>query len=116
VARAADGPGPVSRIAILRVEMGRPDKYRLRAPASGREVVISIDGDRPGDEVAYYDRQTGERMEIVSELLPLSDSASALPRTPENLRICPHCGELVGVDLSECPHCLRRLPALGERS
>ena len=71
---------------------------------------------RPGDEVAYYDKQTGERMEIVSELLPLSDSASALPRTPENLRICPHCEELVGADLSECPHCLRRLPALAEGS
>jgi hypothetical protein len=90
--------------------------YRLRAPASGREVVISIDGDQPSDEVAYYDKVTGERMEIVSELLPLPDSASALPRTPENLRICPHCDELVGMDLSECPNCFRRLPPLGERS
>jgi hypothetical protein len=92
--------------------MGPPDRYRLRAPASGREVVISLDGSQPNDEVGYYDRVTGERMEIVSQLLPLSNSPSRLPRAPENLRICPHCEELIGIDLSDCPHCRRRLPAL----
>jgi hypothetical protein len=97
--------------------MGRSERYRLRAPASGREAVISIDGPQPaGDEVGYYDQVTGERMYVVAKLVPDSDSPSMLPRAPENLRICPHCEQLVGRDLSDCPYCRRRLPALGERS
>ena len=95
--------------------MGRPERYRLRAPASGREAVISIDGTaRAGDDVGYYDRVTGERMYVVAKLVPDSGSPSTLPRAPENLRICPHCEQLVGRDLSDCPHCRRRLPALGD--
>src|SRR3954468_17970099 len=95
--------------------MGRPERYRLRAPASGREAVISVDGEvADPDAIGYYDQVTGERMDVVAKLLPLANSPSNLPRTPENLRICPHCGELVGRDLSDCPHCRRRMPALGE--
>ena len=95
--------------------MGQPERYRLRAPASGREAVISVDGAEPNsDEVGYYDEVTGERMEVVAKLVPLAGSQSRLPRSPENLRICPHCGELVGRDLSDCTHCRRRMPALGE--
>lgn len=95
--------------------MARPERYRLRAPASGREAVVSIDEDGANpDEVGYYDQVTGERMEIVAKLVPLGNSPSNLPRSPENLRICPHCEELVGRDLSDCPYCRRRLPAIGE--
>jgi hypothetical protein len=94
--------------------MGRPERYRLRAPASGREAVISVAGASPDpDEVGYYDHLTGERMDIVAKLIPDAGSQSNLPRTPENLRICPHCGELVGRDLSECPYDRRRMPAVG---
>jgi hypothetical protein len=75
--------------------------------------VIAVDGEPPDSDVGYYDRVTGERMEIVSKLVPLASSPSNLPRAPENLRVCPHCGELVGRDLSECPYCRRRMPALG---
>jgi hypothetical protein len=91
--------------------MARPQRYRLRAPASGREVVLAVDS--PDDyERAYYDRVTGERLEVVSKLVPLSSSPSNLPRSPETVRICPHCGELVELDLSDCPYCRRRLPAI----
>ena len=77
--------------------------------------MISVDGAEPEDgDVGYYDHVTGERMEVVAKLVPGSDSPSNLPRTPENLRVCPHCGELVGRDLSDCPYCRRRMPALGE--
>jgi hypothetical protein len=76
--------------------------------------VISADGAQPGDDVGYYDQVTGERMYVVAKLVPDADSPSRLPRAPENLRICPHCDQLVGRDLSDCPYCLRRLPALGE--
>jgi len=96
----------------------RPDRYRLRAPASGRESVVAIDGAPPdprNDEVAYYDKVTGERLEIVGRLVPTANSPSNLPRSPENLRICPHCDELAGRDLSDCPYCGRRMPPLPSR-
>jgi len=93
--------------------MSAPDKYRLRAPASGREAIIGVEGDIPDDgEVGFYDHVTGERMDVVSKLLPDSGSPSRLARSPENMRICTHCNELVERDLSECPVCNRRLPAL----
>jgi hypothetical protein len=85
----------------------------LRAPASGREVVLALDEPPDGTERAYYDRVTGERLEVVSMLVPLASSPSNLPRSPETVRICPHCGELVEIDLSDCPYCQRRMPALG---
>jgi hypothetical protein len=94
--------------------MAPPDRYRLRAPASGREAIVTLDGSEEADGMAFYDRVTGERMEIVSKLLPLGDSQSSLPRSPENVRVCPHCGELVALDLSECSVCRRRMPALGD--
>jgi hypothetical protein len=90
-----------------------PQKYRLRAPASGREVVLALDDSASADDRAYYDRVTGERLEVVGKIVPLSSSASNLPRSPQNLRICPFCEELVGLDLSDCPHCRRRMPAIG---
>jgi hypothetical protein len=94
----------------------RPERYRLRAPASGRESVVSLDGDvtgtPEGDAVGYYDKVTGERMEVVGKLVPTANSPSNLPRSPENLRICPHCEELVGRDLSDCAYCGRRMPPL----
>jgi len=94
----------------------RPERYRLRAPASGREAVVSVDGRAPGGEdVGYYDQVTGERMDIVAKLVPTANSPSNLPRAPEFLRICPHCDQLVGRDLSDCPYCRRRLPALERR-
>jgi hypothetical protein len=91
-------------------------RYRLRAPASGREVVLAIDDLDAASERAYYDRVTGERLEFVSKLVPLASSHSNLPRTAETVRICPHCDELVELDLSDCPYCGRRMPAVGERS
>jgi hypothetical protein len=96
--------------------MPGPQRYRLRAPASGREVVLALDDDSNMNDRAYYDRVTGERLEVVSKLVPLSSSPSNLPRSPETVRICPHCGELVELDLSDCPYCHRRMPALGGSS
>jgi hypothetical protein len=80
--------------------------YRLRAPASGREALAPAN---PDD--VYVDRETGEEMEIVARVLPLAPSASALPRAPENLRICSRCDQLIGIDVSDCPYCgLRQEP------
>ena len=95
--------------------MSAPDRYRLRAPASGRETVVAIEGS-PSDDVGFYDHTTGERMEVVAKLLPSSASPSRLSRSPENMRVCSHCSELVERDLSECPVCRRPLPALSVRA
>jgi hypothetical protein len=77
--------------------------------------VVAVDGRPAGDEVGYYDQVTGERMDIVGKLVPTANSPSNLPRAPEFLRICPHCDQLAGRDLSDCPYCGRRLPALARR-
>jgi len=84
----------------------------MRAPGSGREAVVSVEGTPAQDETGFYDHVTGERMEVVAKLLPDAGSASRLARSQENMRICSHCEELVERDLSECPACRRRLPAL----
>lgn len=74
--------------------------YRLRAPASGREALAEASPDG-----VYVDRETGEEMQAVARTLPLAPSESALLRSPENLRACRRCDELIGLDVSDCPHC-----------
>jgi hypothetical protein len=81
--------------------------YRLRAPASGREALAKISPD-----AAYVDRETGEEMRVAAAVLPLAPSESALPRAPENLRTCRRCNQLIGLDVSDCPYCGLRQPAL----
>jgi hypothetical protein len=53
----------------------------------------------------YRDSETGEELVPVAKVLPLAPSASALPRTPENLRICRRCEQLTSRDLAECQFC-----------
>jgi hypothetical protein len=60
----------------------------------------------------YVDRETGEEMEVISATLPLAPSESALVRSPLNLRTCRRCDQLIGLDVSDCPHCGLRQPAL----
>lgn len=87
--------------------MNPAQRYRLRAKASGREAIAVVEPDG-----VYVDRETGEEMEVVSRVLPLAPSESALVRTPENLRECRRCEQLIGIDVSDCPHCGLRQPAL----
>jgi hypothetical protein len=86
-------------------------RYRLRAPASGREALAEVSGDG-----VYVDRESGEEMKVVSRTLPLAPSESALLRTPENLRACRRCDQLIGLDVSDCPYCGLRQPALDGES
>lgn len=81
--------------------------YRLRAPASGREAITTLEPD-----AVYVDRETGEDLLPVTRMLPLAPSDSALLRTPDNLRICRRCDQLIGLDISDCPYCGLRQPAL----
>ena len=57
-----------------------PQRWRLRNPSSGREVVLSAE---PG--IHYVDRKSGEEMEITGRLLPLAPTPSLLPWAVENL-------------------------------
>lgn len=83
-------------------------RYRLRAPSSGREVVIEA---RP--DVHYVDSSTGETLEVVGKVLPLAPSASTLPWAVEYLRLCNWCRQPAQRDLNDCPHCGRRMSAIG---
>jgi hypothetical protein len=82
-------------------------RYRLRTPSTGREIVIEAE---PNE--LYRDRDTGEPLEVVGRLLPLAPSGSSLPWAVENLRFCPWCDELAQKDLNECPTCGRRMGPL----
>ena len=81
--------------------------YRFRTPSSGREVILPADPDR-----VYRDRDTGEELEIVGKVLPLSPSRSRLPWAVENLRFCDWCDQLAQRDLNDCPTCGRRMAPL----
>lgn len=74
--------------------------YRLRAIVSGREGFAPAEHD-----VVYRDAETGEEMVPVAQVLPLSPSASSLPRTPVNLRVCRRCEQLTARDLAKCEFC-----------
>ena len=88
--------------------MSDRNRYRLRAPSTGREVIIEADPDR-----IYTDRTTGETLEVVGKLLPLAPSRSKLPWAVEHLRFCPWCEQLAQRDLNDCPTCGRRMGPLG---
>ena len=79
----------------------------MRTPSTGREVIIEAE---PGH--VYVDRETGEPLEVVGQLLPLAPTVSELPWAVENLRFCNWCDQLTQKDLNDCPVCGRRMAAL----
>jgi hypothetical protein len=81
-----------------------PQRYRLREPKSGREIIREAEPGR-----VYVDKESGEPLEIVGKVLPLAPSKSRLPWAVENLRFCPWCDQLAQLDLNDCPHCGRRM-------
>jgi hypothetical protein len=81
----------------------------MRTPSTGREVIVQAE---PGK--VYVDKDTGERLEVIAELLPLAPTASELPWSIENLRFCTHCDQLAQKDLIVCPWCGRRMDPLEE--
>ncbi|MGZ4166570.1 MAG: hypothetical protein ACXVRP_11975 [Solirubrobacteraceae bacterium] len=83
-------------------------KYRMRTPSTGREVIIQAEPDE-----IYLDRETGEELEVVALLLPLAPTPSELAWRIENLRFCNWCDQLAQKDLNDCPYCGRRMEPLG---
>ena len=84
--------------------MNAAQRYRMRAPSTGREIIREAEPER-----IYVDRETGEQLEIVAKVLPLAPSTSHLPWAVENLRFCSWCDQLAQRDLNDCPHCGRRM-------
>jgi hypothetical protein len=82
-------------------------RYRMRTPSTGREIIIEADPDE-----IYVDRATGEDLEVISEVLPLAPSKSRLAFAVENLRFCNWCDQLAQRDLNDCPSCGRRMSPL----
>jgi hypothetical protein len=82
-------------------------RYRMRTPSTGREIVVEAE---PGK--VYVDRETGEELEPIAQLLPLAPTASELPWSIENLRFCGNCDQLAQTDLLECPWCGLQLAPL----
>jgi len=72
----------------------------MRTSSSGREVVIQADPKK-----VYVDKETGEVLEPVAQLLPLAPTVSELPWAIENIRFCNHCDQLAQKDLTVCPWC-----------
>jgi hypothetical protein len=82
-------------------------RYRMRTPSTGREVIIEAEPDR-----IYRDRETGEELQVVGKVLPLQPSESRLPWSVENLRLCSWCDQMAPKDLNDCPTCGRRMAPL----
>ncbi len=83
-------------------------RYRMRTPSTGREVIIEAQAGH-----VYVDRETAEPLEVVGQLLPLAPTPSELPWMVENLRFCNWCDQLAQKDLNDCPYCGRRMEPLG---
>ena len=79
-------------------------RYRFRTPSTGREIILDAE---PGQ--TYVDRETGEELEPLGKVLPLTPSNSNLPWAVENLRFCSWCDQLAQRDLNDCPTCGRRM-------
>jgi hypothetical protein len=83
----------------------------MRNPSSGREIVFEAE---PGE--IYLDRESGDKLEVVGKVLPLTPSESKLAWAVENLRFCSWCDQLAQKDLNDCPTCGRRMGPLGSRA
>ncbi len=84
--------------------MRQLQKYRMRTPSNGREIIVLADPD-----TVYVDKEAVEPLEVIAELRPLAPTESELPWAIENLRFCNHCDQLAQKDLLDCPWCGQRM-------
>ncbi len=82
-------------------------RYRMRTPSTGREIIVEAEQDR-----IYRDREAGEELQIIGMVVPIEPSPSKLPWAVENLRFCSWCDQLAQKDLNDCPTCGRRMAPL----
>lgn len=84
--------------------MSTKQRYRMRNPSTGREVLVEAEPDE-----IYLDKDSGHHLEVLGKVLPLSPSESHLPWSVANLRFCPWCEQMSQKDLNDCPTCGRRM-------
>ena len=91
----------------------RTDLPAPRTPASGREApqAVARSGRLASTSTARPARRWARSANAAARPLDL-----ALLRTPENLRVCRRCDQLIGLDVSDCPYCGLRQPALDGES
>jgi len=103
----------IARVAGVEVEvLSEHEEGRLAFIGATKTLGHPVEGDVA---VVDVDRETGEELEVVAELLPVAPTPSELPWAVENLRFCNWCDQLAQKDLNDCPHCGRRMAAI-ERS
>jgi hypothetical protein len=86
-------------------------RYRMRTPSTGREIFLEAEAGK-----TYRDRETGEPLEVVGKVVPVSPTVSRLPWAVENLRFCNWCDQLAQKDLNDCPTCGRRMAPIAAAS
>lgn len=87
--------------------MSQSQKFRLRSAGYKRDIVAEVE---EGDK--YVDRESGTNFVVVGEVLPVGPTASDLPWSEQNLRLCGCSREqLLQKDVNDCPYCDRRIPA-----
>jgi len=59
-------------------------RYRMRVPSTGREVIVDAEPD-----IVYVDKQTGEHLEPVAQLTPVAPTPSDLPWSLEKPAVLP---------------------------
>lgn len=86
--------------------MNKSQKFHLRSAGYKRDIVATDDGAK------FVDRQSGTPFEPIGQVLPLAPTASNIPWSEENLRLCGCSREqLLPKDVNDCPYCDRRVPA-----
>ncbi len=112
-----------ARAADSRGRSGRASAWRYLVALADVERPPDLPPARPGIRPRGARRRSmrrastsiarrGEELRPVTRTLPLAPSDSALLRVPENLRECRRCDQLIGLDVSDCPYCGLRQPAL----
>ena len=86
--------------------MSTRQRYRLRNPATGREILIEAEPDE-----IYLDRESDEPWRLSARCCRWRRRLK-LPWSVENLRFCPWCDQLAQKDLNDCPTCGRRMGPL----
>jgi hypothetical protein len=96
------GPAILARAAVA--------PYAVKVHGSALEYTVKPHRDRFGPYAEEGMRAAAGV--LVGSRHTAQSLWAALPRSPDNLRACPRCDQLIGLDVSDCPYCGLRQPPL----